>query len=139
MEEKRKLFVNTKDESPRMFESNFVDFFSRIHYSVPLFIYIPAITFFIYRSIVMMDVSILNTVLFLLLGVFVWSIAEYVIHRWVFHFHPKSAFMKKLHFMFHGVHHDFPQDSMRLVMPPAVSLPLGFIFYGIFYLFKNYV
>ena len=37
-----------------------------------------------------------------------------------------------MHFIFHGVHHDYPNDSKRLVMPPSVSIPLAFIFYFIF-------
>jgi sterol desaturase/sphingolipid hydroxylase (fatty acid hydroxylase superfamily) len=36
--------------------------------------------------------------------------------------------------MMHGVHHDYPKDSKRLVMVPAVSVPLGVIFYSIFWL-----
>ena len=31
--------------------------------------------------------------------------------------------------MFHGVHHDYPRDSKRLVMVPSVTLPLAVVFY----------
>ena len=41
-----RLFVNTKDESPRLFDSNFLDFFSRIPFWVPIIIYVPAVVFF---------------------------------------------------------------------------------------------
>ena len=37
-----------------------------------------------------------------------------------------------MHFIIHGVHHDFPHDPMRLVMPPAVSIPLAIIMYFVF-------
>jgi sterol desaturase/sphingolipid hydroxylase (fatty acid hydroxylase superfamily) len=37
-----------------------------------------------------------------------------------------------MHFIFHGVHHDYPNDSKRLVMPPSVSLPLAALFYLLF-------
>jgi sterol desaturase/sphingolipid hydroxylase (fatty acid hydroxylase superfamily) len=30
--------------------------------------------------------------------------------------------------MIHGVHHDHPNDPMRLVMPPSASVPLGLAF-----------
>ena len=36
--------------------------------------------------------------------------------------------------MVHGVHHDHPNDPMRLVMPPSVSVPLALGFYGLFHL-----
>lgn len=133
----RKLFVNTKDESPRMFESDFIDFFSRIPYWVPPIIFLPIIGIFFVMSLGFLggaNVGVLATVLVFVGGLFIWSIAEYAIHRYVFHFHPTSAVMKRLHFLFHGVHHDYPQDSLRLVMPPAVSISLAFIFYGMFYL-----
>jgi dihydroceramide fatty acyl 2-hydroxylase len=32
------------------------------------------------------------------------------------------------------VHHDHPNDPMRLVMPPAVSVPLGAAVFGVLYL-----
>ncbi|MGA7837552.1 MAG: sterol desaturase family protein, partial [Ignavibacteriaceae bacterium] len=30
------------------------------------------------------------------------------------------------------VHHDYPSDSKRLVMPPSVSIPLALLFYFLF-------
>jgi len=35
--------------------------------------------------------------------------------------------------MAHGIHHDFPNDAYRLVMPPAINLSLGTFFYILFY------
>jgi sterol desaturase/sphingolipid hydroxylase (fatty acid hydroxylase superfamily) len=32
----------------------------------------------------------------------------------------------------HGVHHDYPNDAKRLVMPPVISIPLAIIFYLVF-------
>ena len=37
-----------------------------------------------------------------------------------------------MHFIFHGVHHDYPRDKMRLVLPPSVSIPLASAFYFLF-------
>ena len=53
-------------------------------------------------------------------------------HRWVFHYEPTSRLGKQLHFLLHGVHHDYPKDASRLVMPPIVSIPLALFFYGMF-------
>ena len=38
----------------------------------------------------------------------------------------------RLHFIIHGVHHDHPNDRLRLVMPPAVSVPLAALFLWIY-------
>lgn len=127
-----RLFVNTKDESPRLFKNDFVDFFSRIPFWVPIVIYLPIIGYFSYKGIFESHNGWLFPVIFIA-GSLVWSIAEYIIHRYLFHFHPKGKILKRLHFIFHGVHHDYPQDSLRLVMPPIVSMPLAIFFYFLFY------
>jgi sterol desaturase/sphingolipid hydroxylase (fatty acid hydroxylase superfamily) len=63
-----------------------------------------------------------------LLGVLAWTLLEYLLHRWVFHFEPRPGheLEEDLSFLVHGVHHDYPYDPDRLVMPPAVSLFLAF-------------
>lgn len=118
-----------------MFQSDFLDWFSRIDYKVPLFIYIPIIIYFLYWSF--MAVAPLYILPLIVLGLFVWTFTEYNLHRFVFHWCPPGELGKKIHFMFHGVHHDYPRDSKRLVMVPAVSLPLAVLFYYSFrYLFN---
>ena len=52
----------------------------------------------------------------------------------VFHFEPEGGIGARLHWIIHGVHHDHPNDPMRLVMPPSVSIPLALVFYLLFYL-----
>ena len=37
-----------------------------------------------------------------------------------------------MHFIIHGIHHDHPNDKLRLVMPPAVSIPLAALFFFAF-------
>lgn len=120
-----KHFVSDKDESVRLFKSNFMEFFSKVHFSVPLIIYIPVISYFLYKSILTYEMGALKIVGLAISGVFIWTITEYTLHRFVFHYHPTSDFGKKLHFIMHGVHHDYPSDSLRLVLPPSVSLPLA--------------
>lgn len=127
-----KNFVSNSHESTRMFKSNFMESLSKVHFSVPLFIYIPVIAFFIYKAIFVTQISAVAFVAYLLLGIFIWSLTEYLLHRFVFHFVPKSKWGLRMHFIFHGVHHDYPNDAKRLVMPPSVSIPLAFLFYFIF-------
>jgi sterol desaturase/sphingolipid hydroxylase (fatty acid hydroxylase superfamily) len=129
-----KNFVSNKDETVRMFESDFLEVFSRVHFTVPLFIYVPVILVLMYLSIAEYQLSALNIFILFIGGMFTWSLAEYLLHRFIFHHNAKSEFGKKIHFMFHGVHHDYPSDSKRLVMPPSVSIPLAVIFYFIFIL-----
>ncbi|MFA7625567.1 MAG: sterol desaturase family protein [Candidatus Kapaibacterium sp.] len=127
-----KHFVSNSTESVRMFKSGFIEMFSKVHFSVPLIIYIPVISYFFYYSIAEKAVSVIGSIVLFVLGAIGWSLTEYLLHRFIFHYHPKSEFGKRLHWTFHGVHHDYPQDRYRLVMPPSVSIPLAFLFWYIF-------
>src|SRR5262249_16953897 len=42
-----------------------------------------------------------------------------------FHYKAKGESSKKFFYLIHGIHHDYPNDSKRLVMPPVVSLPIA--------------
>lgn len=127
-----KNFVSNKDETVRMFDNNFLEALSRVHPSVPLIIYMPVIFYMLYLSINKFGLDILSIIGLILVGLFVWTVTEYFLHRFVFHWELKSKLGKQIHFIFHGVHHDYPSDSRRLVMPPSVSIPLAAIFYFLF-------
>ena len=73
------------------------------------------------------------TPVWLLGGYVFWTLTEYWLHRIVFHFEPEKGIGARLHWIIHGVHHDHPNDPMRLVMPPSVSVPLSSLFVLGFY------
>ena len=125
-------YVSNKNETVRMFESDFMEFFTRVHPVTPLVIYLPVIGYMLHTAVEQRGLSIGAVTGLFLLGLFLWSLVEYAMHRWVFHYEPTSRWGKQLHFLLHGVHHDYPQDAKRLVMPPVVSIPLALGFYGIF-------
>lgn len=130
----KKNYVSNQRESVRMFQNDIMESLSKIHWSVPLFIYIPVILFFSYKSLTS-GADVFHFAGYFAGGLFVWTITEYLLHRFVFHYHPTSSWGKKLHFIFHGVHHDYPRDTKRLVMPPSASIPLATLFYFFFALF----
>ena len=121
-----------------MFKNDFLESLSKIHFSVPLFIFVPVITIFTYKAFIN-DIGVGAYALYFAIGVFVWTATEYSLHRYIFHFVPKSQWGLRLHFIFHGVHHDYPRDAKRLVMVPSVSLPLAVAFYLLFSLFLTSV
>ncbi|MES2730776.1 MAG: sterol desaturase family protein [Bacteroidota bacterium] len=127
-----KNFVSSKDESVRMFKSDFLELFSKVHPITPLVVFLPVVGYFAYRAIMSYQLPWLSIAGFLLFGLAVWTLTEYVLHRFIFHYHPTSDWGKRIHFIFHGVHHDYPNDSRRLVMPPSVSIPLASLFYFLF-------
>src|SRR5205823_4054054 len=74
-------------------------------------------------------VSVPAALALMLGGYAFWTLFEYWMHRLVFHFEPEEGLGARLHWIIHGVHHDHPNDPMRLVMPPSVSIPLSVLFY----------
>ncbi|KAJ5637371.1 fatty acid hydroxylase [Penicillium lividum] len=67
-----------------------------------------------------------------LLGLFLWTLIEYGLHRFLFHMDewlPDNKVGISLHFLLHGVHHYLPMDKYRLVLPPTVFVILGAPFY----------
>jgi sterol desaturase/sphingolipid hydroxylase (fatty acid hydroxylase superfamily) len=109
--------------SPRMFDSELLDRFSRVHPAVPVVIFLPAVS--IMLAIGAADLSAWGTLGLVAAGYAVWTLSEYWIHRGIFHFEPEEGFGARLHWIIHGVHHDHPNDPLRLVMPPSVSVPLS--------------
>jgi len=117
--------------SPRMFDSELLDRLSRVHPAVPPILFGPAIMALLAFGI---DHGAgWATPAWLLGGYLFWTLTEYWLHRIVFHFEPERGIGARLHWIIHGVHHDHPNDPMRLVMPPSVSVPLAVLFVWAFY------
>lgn len=63
-----------------------------------------------------------------MLGLGIWTIVEYGMHRCLFHidqYLPDNRVGITLHFLLHGIHHYLPMDKMRLVMPPTLFVLLA--------------
>lgn len=128
-------FVSAKNESPRMFENELLDYFSRAHPVMVPIVFVPIVLYFAYSAFVIHSLTVLTCVGLFVAGIFVWTLFEYFLHRYLFHLKIDSDFGKRLHFMIHGCHHDYPNDSMRLVIPTTASLVLAVLTYSVFYLF----
>ncbi len=126
-------YVSKKNETVRMFKSDFMEFFSHVHPATPFLLYAPVIAYMLYLAFGQSRLSILTVAGLFLIGALIWTLLEYIIHRYAFHYEPRTRLGKQLHFIAHGVHHDYPNDAKRLVMPPAVSIPLAVAFYALFF------
>jgi dihydroceramide fatty acyl 2-hydroxylase len=118
--------------SPRMFDNELLDRLSRVHPAVPPLLFGPAIVLLYAQGDTRLGTG--TALAWVLGGYFLWTLTEYWMHRLVFHFEPEGGIGARLHWIIHGVHHDHPNDPMRLVMPPSVSVPLALAFYGLFVL-----
>jgi len=78
------------------------------------------------------SLMIAEFILLLLGGICAWQIFEYIVHRYIFHFHASTDFGKVVYQQIHGLHHEDPDNNMTLVMPLLVSCPLGTAFMMLF-------
>ena len=124
--EYRQKFVSNSSESIRMFKAGWMEMLSKVHFSVPLIVYLPVVALCLWNA----EGGLLHLAGWFVGGLFVWSFTEYVLHRFLFHWVPPGNWGERLHFIWHGVHHDYPNDRLRLVMPPSVSIPLAIIFFS---------
>ena len=118
----------SKPTTCRMFETPLIEFFSRIHPLSPAAFWVPALLglggYELWSGVAPTRLALL-----VLGGWVAWSLTEYLLHRFVFHWIEGKPWQRRFHFIFHGVHHDFPQDPQRLVFPLGVSIPLGLVFF----------
>jgi len=118
--------------SPPMFESRILDSLSRVHPAVPVLIFLPAVG--VLFAWALSGLSFWGALGLAAAGYALWTLFEYWLHRIVFHFEPEDGLGARFHWIIHGVHHDHPNDPLRLVMPPAVSIPLGAAVFALLYL-----
>lgn len=119
-------YVSNRDQTVTLFRNPLLERLSHVHPATPAVLFLPVAAWFAWRGITIVGAA--AGLGLLVLGVALWTLTEYVMHRWVFHYHPRSAVGQRIHFLAHGVHHSYPRDSTRLVMPPAVSIPLATLF-----------
>lgn len=72
-----------------------------------------------------------QVVLWFLGGFLAWSFFEYVLHRYIFHI-AENAFKgsKRLQYLIHGVHHEYPNDAQRTLMPSLPKVIITLPFFG---------
>lgn len=116
-------------ESAPLF-GNFLEPLSKTAWYVIPLVWLPVV---IYHFVVALkNMNAIFAVFFFCLGVFVWTLIEYSLHRFLFHLDdwlPQYNIFYTLHFLLHGVHHYLPMDRYRLVMPPTLFLILCTPFY----------
>lgn len=125
--------MRASDLSPRMFESDFVDFFSRTPWWTVPVIWVPVSLGLFAWGLWGVDTALWQAVALFGAGWFFWTFTEYSLHRTVFHWKPSHPLGQRFHFIAHGVHHEWHFDRYRLVMPPAVSLSLSVVFGALFW------
>jgi sterol desaturase/sphingolipid hydroxylase (fatty acid hydroxylase superfamily) len=104
-----------------LFSNPLMERLSRISPITVLFIYVPVSLYSIHAGVTG-GAGIAPTLATFAAGFIFWTLFEYGFHRYIFHFFPIGEFQTRIQFLIHGVHHQYPNDKERLVMPVSVSI-----------------
>jgi sterol desaturase/sphingolipid hydroxylase (fatty acid hydroxylase superfamily) len=116
----------------QLFKNPILEKLTRTHISVPLVIFFSYAAGLLYWSITHTSLSVSTTVLLFIVGALVFTLVEYIVHRYIFHISTDTPAKEKFQYTAHGVHHEFPKDKDRLAMPPILSITLSTILLFLF-------
>ena len=117
----------------RLFKNNWLEFFTKGHPLLIWGMYLPVLIFLPAYAHDTFAISLTRICLLYLSGIFCWTLVEYILHRFAFHNHPTSTWGKKMNYLIHGNHHEYPRDKQRLFMPPLPSLLIASCFFLLYY------
>ncbi len=124
--------IHNKGEG-RLFTNRYVEYLTKTHPLVIWAMYLPIIIYLPYYAINIYDFSSLRVSLFFLGGIFCWTFFEYIVHRYIFHWVSENQAAKRVVYIMHGNHHEFPRDKERLFMPPVPSIIVSSIIFFLMY------
>ncbi len=118
-----RMFIRPPAASPlRLFKRDWLEALTHVHPITPALMWGPVAVYLLYTAF---DKALLSTsqwAVWAMLGLLAWTFTEYAVHRWAFHYPARAAWSKRLIYLFHGVHHDVPEEATRLVMPPLPAI-----------------
>lgn len=116
----------------QLFNNPVLEKLSRTHIAIPLSLYAIISAAFMYYGIANEGLGVLKVIALFFAGMLAFTLAEYLMHRYLYHHEPTTEKGKKFIYTVHGVHHEFPKDKDRLAMPPLLAFVLIAILYFIF-------
>lgn len=116
----------------KLFRNAILESLTRTNFLFPVILYLVAALSILYYAYGHNIHFFWNVLVWFPLGILIFSLTEYLIHRFLFHFEAKNETETALKYKIHGVHHAYPRDKDRLAMPPVISILLALLFYFLF-------
>lgn len=98
-----------------------------------IIVYGAIVLLLIYNAIALQGIPVVQFIALFVFALLFWTLAEYLLHRYLFHWINENKFVKRFHFIMHGSHHLYPRDTERLLMPPVPGIIMASILFGGFY------
>jgi dihydroceramide fatty acyl 2-hydroxylase len=119
-----------RDGSLRIFRSGFLEAFTHIPWWLVPVVWVPLLVGLLVVATSWLGLSAGAAAARFATGVLLWTLIEYVLHRFVFHHRFRGPRGHQAHFLLHGIHHLDPWDRTRLVFPPLAGLVVALPIFG---------
>ncbi|MBI3136110.1 MAG: sterol desaturase family protein [Bacteroidetes bacterium] len=125
--------IKPNENAPELFKSKFLNKLTWSHPALIFSLYALISAVLIYVGTIHFELHT-NTVMILsLTGLFSWTLGEYLMHRFLYHEISNAGYDKGVRYIFHGIHHRYPNDASKVVLPPLPSLLIAAVFFLVFY------
>jgi sterol desaturase/sphingolipid hydroxylase (fatty acid hydroxylase superfamily) len=109
----------------KLFDNPVLEKLTHTHIAVPITMFVLFSAGLLYYALTYSQLPILLIGALFIVGLLLFTLVEYLVHRYVFHMEPNSPRKAKMQYTIHGVHHEYPKDKTRLAMPPLMSALLA--------------
>lgn len=117
-----------------IFKNSFLESLTKTSLKQNILVYGIIVVLLIYNALFIQNIAPFTFIALFVFALFFWTLAEYLLHRYVFHWISDNKFVQRFHFVMHGSHHLYPRDSERLLMPPVPGIIMAAILFSLFYL-----
>ena len=120
-----------------IFKNRFLESLTKTNLNQNVIVYGFIVILFFYYALFIKKIPVTTFLGLFLFALFFWTFAEYILHRFIFHWISENKLVQRFHFIMHGSHHLYPRDTDRLLMPPVPGVIMASLLFLIFYLIFN--
>lgn len=120
--------------SATIFKNPLLESLTKTSLTQNIIVYGLVVILLVYYALYSKNIPLTSFISVFIAAIFFWTFAEYILHRYLFHWINDNAYVKRFHFIMHGSHHLHPRDTERLLMPPVPGLIMATVLFGLFYL-----
>ena len=117
----------------QIFRNKYLEYITKTHPLVIWSMYLPVIILLPYYAYSKFNFPGLSVLFIFSGGILFWTLFEYVIHRFIFHLVTDNPRTRRIAYVMHGNHHEFPRDRQRLFMPAVPSIIISSVLFLLMY------
>ncbi len=126
--------VYPDEKSPKLFKSPLLEVLTKTKLWIIISLYSTVGVGWLLLYVYVFHGTILSMTGLFFLGFIAWTLGEYLLHRFVYHKIKDSSYDTGMQYLFHGIHHQYPSDEDRIILPPVPGLAIASLFLAVYYL-----